>query len=1248
MNSTVQPLDSLRFPLHGRRLIEASAGTGKTYTIAALYLRLVLGHGGEHAHPRPLLPPEILVVTFTNAATRELRERIRDRLAEAAQVFRGLHDSEDHFLRALLAEPEYRDESARAAAAYQLDRAAQWMDEAAIYTIHGWSQRMLTQHAFDSGSLFDQQLDNDDAELLTEAVQDYWRTFCYPLPRAAARALGELARDPQQLEAALRPMLSAGGARLCMRGEPVGDPVCNGLSPTDFAVDLVQWRQRLDDLERSAREHWRLDREAIERQMTQAVGEGALSKASFKPDNLPQWLAEMGAWADGGEGDARLLERFGRDTLRARTNKKFQYQGTPDHAAFDALQAYGDYLATAPDLNPVRLHAAHWVSRRFEQGKRRAARLGFDDLLSRLDEALHGEAGARLAEQIARQYPVALIDEFQDTDPVQYRSFNRIYGDAGRRESALLMIGDPKQAIYAFRGADIHTYLQARRDSADALYTLDTNYRSSDAMVGAVNRLFRHAEESGSDGAFRFARDGDNPLPFHPVAAKGRSEVLEVEGSTQAALVGWRVDADEIPSKNAFRARLAEATAGEICRLLTLGQRGAAGFRRADGSLTPLKPGDIAILVRTGSEAQWIRQALQRRGVSSVYLSDRESVFDTPEAQDLWRWLRACAEPEQPRLVHAALATATLALGYAELDRLNRDESAWEAQVERFRSLRDAWRRQGVLALVRRFLDAFDLPARLLQRGGGERTLTNILHLAEILQAASVQLDGELALIRYLAEQLAGNGGGDERVLRLESDADRVQVITIHKSKGLEYPLVFLPFVSDCRKVRKSADGYLYHGDNDETLIELDPEDKDARAHADRERLQEDLRLLYVALTRPVHACWLGLAPLKEVGDSALGQLLGVAAPEQLETAFSVLCDGTRLSMAPLPLPGVECLPAPAAGPELRPAARFVRRFDTTPWWIASYSALCRLKGSEPETEREDAPEEVDTARDSTLLEIREEPATGTADLIPEQPGNADIHRFWKGPAAGTFLHAMLEWAADEGFAAVADTPDLRAEFLEPRCRRREWQPWRALLDDWLLRLLQTPLPLATGSGDGAGALRLRDLDGARAEMEFWFGSAPLRIAELDTLVRRQVLPGEPRPALEDGQLNGMLKGFIDLVFEHEGRYWVADYKSNWLGPDSRSYTPDAMREAILHKRYDMQYVLYTLALHRLLKARIPGYAEDPAAGYERYVGGALYLFLRGIDEPERRGAFVDRPAPTLILALDKLFDGKAEEVDHG
>ncbi len=1241
-----ETLNPLAFPLHGQRLIEASAGTGKTFTIAALYVRLVLGHGdAESGFGRPLLPPDILVVTFTNAATRELRDRIRSRLAEASLVFRG-KGKPDPFLQSLLAEPDYADAEARALAARKLEQAAEWMDEAAVYTIHSWSQRMLTQHAFDTGSLFQQQLEQDDSELLAEMARDYWRSWCYALSPAAAEALSDLASDPDSLLHTIKPLLQPGEQQVRYQG----DVVAQMLSPADYAAQLDSWLPQKEQLEQQARALWLAERETIEAQLIEAAQTKVLNNQSYRPASLPEKLAEMATWAEGAVLAADKLEHFGLAKLTAKTAKAKQGQ-TPDHPVFDQLQQLVDYLEGKPPVQPVQLHAARWIQQRFARSRERAATLGFNDMLLRLDGALQGEGGEHLAATIRRQYPVALIDEFQDTDPLQYRIFSRVYQSvqpddfpAETESSALLMIGDPKQAIYAFRGADIHTYLQAREDTAGRHYTLGRNFRSSSALVEAVNRLFEQAESSQPAGAFRFARDGDNPLPFIPVEANGRKEVFEVDGARPAALSHWLLSDDEADgiAVGDYRQLMAEHSASEICRLLTLAQQQRAGFRYTDGQLEPLKPSDIAILVRSGSEARVIREALERRAVRSVYLSDQASVYASAEAEDLWRWLRACAEPEQADRLHGALATATLELGYAHLEQLTRDEQLWEQEVERFRQLREIWQRQGVLPMVRHLLDSFELPARLLQQTGGERILTNLLHLAELLQSASSQLEGELALIRYFQEQiLDSSNGGDEHIMRLESDADLVQVVTIHKSKGLEYPLVFLPFICNYREVTADNGSYRYQTDEG-TVLELDSGDQKAKQAADAERLQEDLRLLYVALTRPVHACWLGVAAIKRnrslsVHKSAFGQLLGCADKTDTLTLKGLLqplvSDGVIEIDAPPPI-DMALLPAVTAAEALAPARSCERPVAGERWWIASYSAIAQLQG-QMELETPVEPEPSETPSEETARESRDEAAAGSTVVEFDY----DPHHFWKGPQAGTFLHGVLEWAADEGFDQVAVDERLRQDYLAPRCQRREWQPWLPVLDTWLEQLLSTPLPLPEG------AVSLAGLTEYQAELEFWFQVAEVPVARLDRLISRRVLSGQPRPALAPQQLGGMLKGFIDLVFEHEGRYWVADYKSNWLGPDDSHYSAAAMQKAVLEKRYDVQYVLYLLALHRLLKARLPGYADDPISGYEQYVGGALYLFLRGINEPGHHGCCIDRPEAELIESLDRLLAG--EELAH-
>ncbi len=1305
MSSEPIPLNPLEFPLHGTRLIEASAGTGKTWTIAALYVRLILGHGDEStAFGRALWPPEILVVTFTEAATKELRDRIRKRLTEAARCFRGL-GKPDGFLQGLI---DSQGADGRSACARRLEVAAQWMDEAAVHTIHGWCNRMLRQHAFDSGSLFDLEIETQDTELLNEAVRDYWRSFFYPLDESASLAVAKFADSPKTLLAQIQGLLDETEAEW-RDGEQLMDGQAD---PQALLAAWGGWEERRRELESQARMAWAGDSANIERWLREASAQGWLNGNSYRANTFEARLDAIAAWAQTGEAcDPKWLEGFAQS--RFKLNKKYQDK-LLQHPAFAALDALADQQAQEPDIKrEIFTHATLWVRQRFAQEKQRRARVDFADLLIHLDAALRRPGGQRLAEAIRKQYPVALVDEFQDTDPVQYRIFAAVYaeqvcplplckrgteGDSsafvmqsspkespltpllqrgGSEEGAwgnpgklgFFMIGDPKQAIYSFRGADIFTYLKAREATAGRHYTLDRNFRSSAAMVAAVNRFFGHAE-GHANGAFKFkSEEGGNPLPFRPVEAQGRTGRWWVESSPHPnpspagrgaflpspsgrragdegsyALTLWHLSAEDNGpvAMGKYRHAMAEAAASEIVRLLNLAVEGKAGFQ-SDNGFTSLKPADLAILVRDRGEAAAIRQALAARRVRSVYLSDRESVYVSAEAADLLHWLNACAEPERDRLLRAALGTATLDLGYAELEILNSDELRWEAEVERFRGYRKIWRWQGVLPLLRRMMADFNVSARLLQTVDGERRLTNLLHLAELLQTASVDLDGEQALIRHLAEACDSEGqAGDETLLRLESDADLIKVVTIHKSKGLEYPLVFLPFICSFREIGGAKlTYYRYHDAAGRLQVDLGKSEP-ARQQAELERLQEDLRLLYVALTRASHACWLGLRPVKsgnvkdcQLEKSAIGQVLNGGVAMQAQDLGGYLAqlkgDCAAIVIEPPPAPSDEAYVPPSATVDLQ-AARAVRGRATEHWWIASYSALRLETEDEAELPRTRMAEPPDTPRQANLEEAVDE--IESPNLAPISGGAPTLHRFPRGAKPGTFLHGLLEWAAREGFGRVASEDGLREDTVARRCHTRGLMGWKKPLGDWLGRLLATPLALPEGS------VALASLRNYQPELEFWFAADHVDTLALDRLVTRHVLPGQPRPALLRDRLNGMLKGFIDLVFEHDGSYYVADYKSNWLGVDDEAYTAEAMREAVLEKRYDLQYALYLLALHRLLKARLRG-----AYDYDRHIGGAVYLFLRGLAGPAG-GLHLEKPPRMLIEALDALFAGQGGLAD--
>jgi len=1335
-----QRLDPLTFPLRGSRLIEASAGTGKTFTLALLYTRLVLGHGPDGAaFERALMPPEILVVTFTDAATKELRDRIRARLVEAAAYFEvdlataagvvsehapevGPNDGSERdplwSLRADYAPEQW------SACARRLRLAAEWMDEAMISTIHGWCYRMLKEHAFDTRGLFQRELVTDQTDLIAEIVRDYWRVHFYPLRPEQAACVFEVVQSPDKLQAELDAWLRRREAPLSYKGAPLAsDQLQRAL------VAQCRWREQareveaqcrsLDEqnqaLEDDARKLWQADRPAIEQALHQLrphlSGTQHDSTTSEKFDVL---LAACAAWSQGDRAPNKL-KNFAQGAYRFKKTAKIQTE-TP-HAAFQAIAAWLGAQSEKPRLPEapepameacLLAHAADWVGRELERRLLLRAEMGFDDLLRQLDAALAPvsvsapEQAGTLADTIRRQFPVALIDEFQDTDPLQYRIFERIYASpavadpvdapavgGAADDRTLILIGDPKQSIYGFRGADIHAYLAARAATSGRHYTLGTNYRGTTAVVAACNRLFSYAE-SHPRAAFRFQTEDDNPIPFLAVNAKGRLERLLLGGAEATAMTFWTLDSGPDPvAPGDYRAQMAASAASAIAGWLRQARAGQTGFQRDEG-FEPLRPRNIAILVRTGIEAAVMREALTARRIASVYLSDRDSVLDTQEANDLLHWLRACASPTDEVLVRAALGSNTMAMPLDELERLQHDELGWEAQIERFRAYRQVWQRQGVLAMLRQLLHEAELPARLLARNDGERILTNLLHLAEWLQQSAAAIDGEQALIRHLWEHVSGQGtrpqgaSGDEFIVRLESDAELVQIITIHKSKGLEYPLVLLPFICGWRAVDGNTRQVSYR-QSDQRLIELAGKKAFPQAwdDADDARLSEDMRLLYVAVTRARHAVWLGIAALKtgtakrpQLDRTAIGHVLNGGeqfdGPAQVWEALAQLrgdCGQMRIEPAPVPdlASGLEFgHMSPIGAPDdTLDDARPPPRMRPLPWWIASYSSLRLATVDAPaqtvEPSRLCLPDarsatmSADTPAQETALEEAARSASmdaedaGTAQPRPRARKDKQLHALPRGSSQGTFLHGILEWAAVQrvqakngvllrGFAAAAEAPTLRREMLGQRCNLRGLTAWIEPLNEWLSDFLTRRWTLH-GLPDVRGrtpTLALRDLPPrqVQVELEFWLESRRVETAAVDALVQAHVLTGRPRPGLAAMQLNGMLKGFVDLVFEHDGRYYVVDWKSNWLGADDTAYTAAAMGEAILHARYDLQYVLYLLALHRQLAARLPDY------DYDRHIGGALYVFLRG-SYSDSQGLFMDKPPRVLIETLDRMFAGE-------
>ncbi|MFT3389393.1 exodeoxyribonuclease V subunit beta, partial [Klebsiella pneumoniae] len=906
MTDTAESLDPLRLPLIGERLIEASAGTGKTFTIAALYLRLLLGLGGEAAYPRAISVEELLVVTFTEAATEELRGRIRSNIHELRiACLRG--ESDNPLYSALLAEIADKDDAAKT-----LLLAERQMDEAAVFTIHGFCQRMLSLNAFESGMLFEQQLIEDESRLRYQACADFWRRHCYPLTRDIAAVIHDVWKGPRDLLKSLDRWLQGEAPQL--------------KSPPAPNETLAERHQQIIARIDSLKQQWREQVGEIEG----VLENSGLDRRKFNRGNQGKWMEKVNAWAQEETLSYQLpdaLEKFAQSFLLERTKAGGE---PPVHPLFSAVESLLASSLTLTDL--VLARAMVEIRDAVAREKRRRGELGFDDMLSRLDEALRGDSGETLASAIRQRFPVAMIDEFQDTDPQQYRIFRRIW--RRQPETALLLIGDPKQAIYAFRGADIFTYMKARGGVA-APDTLDTNWRSSPGMVGSVNRLF-----SLSDNPFMF-----HEIPFLPVkaAAKNKGLRFTVDAADVPAMNVWLMPGDTIGSGD-YQTFMAQLCATQIRDWLSAGQQGRALLWRGETS-RPVQASDITVLVRNRLEAAQVREALQTLGIPSVYLSNRDSVFETLEAQELLWLLQAVLAPERENTLRSALATSMFGLTALDIENLNQDEQAWDALVEEFSEYRQIWRQRGVMPMLRALMTARHIAENLLATRGGERRLTDILHISELLQEAASQLESEHALVRWLAQHIAEpDSNAASQQMRLESDKHLVQIVTIHKSKGLEYPLVWLPFIARFRK----QDQAFYH-DRETFAAVLDlGQDEASLELAEAERLAEDLRLLYVALTRAVWHCSLGVAPLssRKSGNSdfhlsALGRLLQAGEAMDAAGLAARLADFCHGDIA-LQIPGeLDLTPwqAPAATiPRL--SARELQRRIADDWRVTSYSGL--------------------------------------------------------------------------------------------------------------------------------------------------------------------------------------------------------------------------------------------------------------------------------------------------------------------
>jgi len=1187
------PLDLHRIPLHGSQLVEASAGTGKTYTITSLYLRLLL--------ESRLAVSEILVVTFTEGASQDLRIRIRHRIRDALRAMDEVSD--DVFLSGLINQLADRDKARTI-----LLSALRSLDEAVILTIHGFCQRILQESAFESSLLFDTELSTDSDHALNEIVDDFWRINFYDAPALFIQYAEKKKVTRTHLyrfanQVVCRPFLS--------------------IIPEQNLQDLMlrnKEEEQILTVYQEAGEMWKREEEQIKRWFDTCEG---LNRRIYSGTRVKTMFAKLTAYLTAGDPlqQNKSLKSFCHSVLVGSIRRN---QSAADYRFFEiceVLHQMRDQLTRRYDLDLLALkqNLVQYLRRELRERNRRQNQRFFDDLLLDLLEALQGASSAALKKAIRHRYRAVLIDEFQDTDPVQYAIFDTIYAGT---DVPLFLVGDPKQAIYSFRGADLFSYLRVAR-GLDPRFTLEENWRSSKRLVNAVNTLFQRV-----DSPFVFKE-----ILFSPVrSAKEKTDVAEIRKEDPAPLKFWFLRREPVRKKSSITKGitdrlLPDAVASEVVKLLRAGSS-----NQNEWGDKGLLPHDIAILVRTNKQASWVQEALRKRGVPSV-VSGSESVFTTLEALELERVLLGIAECGNEYKVRAALSTNLLGMGTRQLISLEQCEDDWEAKMKVFSDYRDLWLNEGFTYMSRALMTNEGIRANLLAFSDGERRLTNLLHLLELLQERTLHYAlGVERLLQWLSQQRQKEDRGQKEgyQVRLESDDDAVTVVTVHRSKGLEYSVVFCPF---CWSVNNSEWILFHNGQDGRAMMDIGSEDVQVnRRRSQEENLAEEARLLYVAITRAKHRCYLIWGALKDAKKSPLAYLIhprikqtkfledvvdfDQMTDEEIQKDLEELARQAQgsIEVATMPEPTTEEY-LPSVDPEIKYSCRRFKGKVVKQWEASSFSRLVSGRGYRMELPDRDAPS------------LQGEPKGG---LAPN--GRHSIVDFPKGIQAGNFFHELFETLDFSGQTSLS----YEALIQDKLCRYGFEGFWKEPVCQTITRVLSMPL---TTDLDRVFLLGL-DPSQRLHEMAFSFPAAGLSLSRLQNIFTLYSRSNLPKSFLDKlGQLDlihgdTLMKGFIDLIFQRDGRYHLIDWKSNFLGSHLEDYSQSALTEVMDREWYFLQYHLYVVALHRHLTFRLPNY------DYDRDFGGVFYIFLRGVnpDKDHKAGVYVDRPPRNLILALDKFL----------
>ncbi|MBO6793340.1 MAG: exodeoxyribonuclease V subunit beta [Balneolaceae bacterium] len=1149
-------LDVFNLPLSGKFLIEAGAGTGKTYSITSLYVRVLI--------EKKMMPNQVLVLTFTNDATNELKQRLRKRVQEVLDVYVG-KDTQDEFLRTCASKLSIEQYN-------HLQKCIYAFDEAAVSTIHGFCQRLLSEHAIDFQVSPNFDLLTDELTLLTEATDVFWIDFFFKttgdseFERWYKILFEEIYKAPEDFIKKYREILLNPDLEISAYNKPFGD----------FESTYEKASSALERLKESV--------ERYENELIELFENGPLSGTYYK--NKPQMVAEFLSVVKSATAPGLIFnnEQATPNKVEERFVKFGNYIHThllknktiPHIPLFDKVdEFYALNTALLQIKDPFFYHAVIEIRKRFAELKHKRNLVGYNDLLVRVRDTFKKFPG--LATNIMHRYPVAFIDEFQDTDHIQFSIFQQIYDN--NSNVLWVMIGDPKQAIYRFRGADINTYLYAKTGvDATNHRTLLHNYRSSKLLIKAVNAFFNYSEQPFGLQGLNF----ENAI--YPL---NKPNQINVSSSNEVEFPLTVIEFDQ-DGRNLsdLKSLIMNSVCSEIITLLN-------SDYKIDGQ--SVSTADIAILVDKHEHASELQKKLLNRGIKSI-IRGKKSVFETHQADELYRILRAVAEYENERYLRAAMLTECLQYTSEQMLQLFESEDESNQIIQRFSHLNEKWQNEGFSKFINNLFIEFDIEEHLATSDQPERALTNLYHLKELLvREVRDQGHGMQGILRYFQEKRENaNTDNDAEIIRLESDGDLIQIVTHHSSKGLEYPIVFCPFLWD---MKKSHPDYVVQSDGKSTQVVLknDSEAFNEVLESYRvEELSEQKRLVYVALTRAQLKCFVYVPTSKTIERTKGNNTIKMLWDDNIAPQLDQINEIERKTLST-----VSGLYKNSNNPtKLSIETSTFTRSDL--WQYPRVVSYSSLSGDKHSTFEEADFKDLDAVQNSTNeVDTNEDP-----DPIFAIP---------KGKNTGNLVHAIFE---EIDFDDPTNHSKIIKEKLDAFQIEKKWEP---AVNELIHRSLTVKL---------TDEIRLNEISKAQklVEMEFFIPIYGLSRTELLRTLGKQ-------NSIETEQIDGFLKGFIDLIFRVGDTYYILDYKTNHLGSNFENYSQDALQEEMKSANYDIQYHLYTLALYRFLETRIPDF------NYSKHFGGVFYLFVRGVNPKETgSGVFYDKPEEKLIKELDSLI----------